>query len=294
LEIVVASGKGGTGKTFIASNLTLFLKERMGNVVSLDADIEAPDLLTALGGPKNILKQHEIWDSAKAEIDYSKCVHCMRCLKVCSFHALREKSGRIEIIPEFCEGCGACKYVCPTNAITYKKTRTGVIYIAQCRLGVPVVTGDLEVGQRNLGHLVYEAKKVAKKVAEEVNSKHIIVDAAAGIGCPVISSLAGADVLLIVVEPTPQSLKGAKRLLQVAEKFNLEKFMIINKYDLNREFSRKINDYFKTRILGRIPYNEDVIESYTAMNPILVYKPGSPISKTLKEIFQTLVEEAEI
>lgn len=290
MEIVVASGKGGTGKTFVSSNLSLFLREKCKTVVSVDADVEAPDLLIALGGPKKILWSREIFESQKARIDYFKCTLCGECLNVCTFYALRRKNDKIFIIPEFCEGCGACKYVCPEKAISLYTTSTGRLYAAISMADIPVVTGDLNIGERNMGHVVYEAKESAKELARDFQSKYIVVDAAPGIGCTVISSLAGADVLLVVSEPTTPSLKGAKRLVELSKHFNIRIFGMVNKYDLNETLSDRVDKILNIPILGKIRYDALVVESYTQMIPLLKYKPRSSIACELSGIFERFLE----
>ncbi|RLG00815.1 MAG: hypothetical protein DRN49_02465, partial [Thaumarchaeota archaeon] len=241
MEIVVASGKGGTGKTFLASNLAILIDEKLDGAVAADADVEAPDLILAMGGEKRLLKSREIWESMKASIDYKLCNRCLKCVSVCMFDAIRLVDGKPEIIEEFCEGCGACAHVCPVNAISFRKTRTGRIYSVETMAGIKTTTGDLEIGGRNTGELVYLVREEAKELARKDHVKNIIIDSAPGIGCPVISSLSGADLLIIVVEPTPQSLTGAKRLLKVAESFKMKVTYVVNKFDLNEEFLKTID-----------------------------------------------------
>ena len=291
LEIVVASGKGGTGKTFLSSNLSLFLERELGGAVGVDADVEAPDLALALGGVKRVLKRREIWESAKAEISYDLCDGCGKCLEVCMFDALETRDSKPKVLERFCEGCGACSIVCPRSAINIRRTLTGLLLEVETLHGMQVVTGDLRVGGRNTGHLVYEAREAGKKLAREIGKKFVVIDAAPGIGCPVISSLSGADLLLLVVEPIPQSLQGAKRLLEVARAFKLTSYCILNKYDLNETFSERIQEELGLNVIGKVPYDEGVVESYTAMTPIILRGSKSEAKAALEEIFQKMAEE---
>ena len=130
----------------------------------------------------------------------------------------------------------------------------------------------------------------ARKLAEKLGKRFIVIDSAPGIGCPVVSSLSGADILIVVVEPIPQSLQGARRVLEVAEAFRLRSYLVLNKYDLNEEFSKRIPEELGLEVLGRIPYDEEVVESYTMMNPILLSNPGGRVGKALKEVFENLIE----
>ena len=288
MEIVVASGKGGTGKTFLASNLAILINEELDGAVAADADVEAPDLVLAMGGEKRLLKSREIWESMKASIDYELCNRCLKCVDVCMFDAIRLVDGEPEIIEEFCEGCGACAHVCPMNAISFRKTRTGKIYSVETMAGVKTTTGDLEIGGRNTGELVYLVREEAKEFARKDHVKNIIIDSAPGIGCPVISSLSGAELLIIVVEPTSQSLTGAKRLLKVAESFKMKVTYVVNKFDLNEEFLKTIDSELGLECVGKIPYDSKVPSSYSMMKPMAIYGMDTRAGRALKEVFENL------
>lgn len=289
MEIVVASGKGGTGKTFISSNLACFLHKNTGSTVAVDTDAEAPDLLIALGGSEKNLFKYTISVSRKARIDHSKCLKCYRCIDVCRFKAIEMVNGYPVVVEEYCEGCGACSIVCTAKCIEFYTVKTGVVRGDLSSTGVPVVTADLEVGGRNTGELVYHAKEEAYRLAEKMNARYIVVDSAPGIGCPVISSLAGANILVVVVEPTPPSIRGAKRLLELAQNFNIESYMIINKHDPALD-SRKIASELDIEVLGVIPYSDAVVESYAYMKPLLLHNPSHRVSRILSSIFNYMVE----
>jgi len=289
MEIVVASGKGGTGKTFLASNLAIFMDEEIGETLAIDADVEAPDLVLALGGEERIIWAEEVRESMKAVIDYRLCDRCMRCMDVCMFEAIKVmEDGRPSIIDELCEGCGACAYVCPAQAISFKRTLTGRIYSAETRSGITALTGDLEIGGRNSGELVYLLRRKAEELASRKRASRIVIDSAPGIGCPVISSLSGADLLIIVVEPIPQSLMGAERLLKIAEAFKLKTAYVVNKFNLNEGFVEKISERLELECIGKIPYDPKVPLSYTWMRPIIMYWPEAEAGRALKEVFEGL------
>ncbi|HIQ04035.1 MAG TPA: ATPase [Desulfurococcales archaeon] len=289
MEVVIASGKGGTGKTFISSNLSYYLHKN-SSVVSVDTDAEAPDLLLSLGGSVRNLSKYTISESRKARINSSKCIKCYKCYEVCRFQAIVVRNGNPTIVEEYCEGCSACSIVCPTKCIELYVRTTGTISVDLSRTGVPVVTADLEVGGRNTGRLVFLAREEARKLACNRKAKHIVVDAAPGLGCPVISSITGADTVILVVEPTPPSLSGAKRLLKIVENFNIKPYLIVNKYNLSPKYTEKVVRELQIELLGRIPYDYTVVESYTNMRPILDYNPDCEVSKRLTSIFNYIVE----
>ncbi|NPA22917.1 MAG: (4Fe-4S)-binding protein [Crenarchaeota archaeon] len=285
-EIVIASGKGGTGKTFIASNLTYYISQILGRpCTGVDADAEAPDLALALGDYVEIYSREEVYESRKASIDYDKCNLCMMCQSVCRFYAITIEEDRPVIIEEYCEGCGACGLVCPTEAITYRTVRTGYIIYGVTRHGARIVTSDLEVSGRNTGHLVYLAREKAKQVG---NVEYIVIDAAPGIGCPVISSIVGANLLIICVEPTPQSFNGCCRLINVADTVKIPYRVIINKYDLNREFTEKIERELGNNVIGRVPYSREIVKSYADLTPLLA--TSSTLKRDLEQIMSEIVK----
>jgi len=292
-EIVVASGKGGTGKTFISSNFSYFLNKKGFNVLAVDADVEAPDLILALGDVKEILYE-ENFEGQVIDIDYSKCLRCGACVETCRFNALSMSDEGPVVDYNFCEGFGTCALVCPVQAIYLKPAKRGRIFAAISNTGIPVVTGDLDIGEKNSGLLVYRIRELAKEYSFKFNARLIVIDAAPGIGCPVISSLVGARLLVIVVEPTPQSLKGAMRLKELADKLNIQSLAVINKYNLNPSFTRTIVDALNVEILGKIGYDDKVVESYTLMKPILETYPESKISSNLETIFKRILERLSL
>ncbi|RLE88246.1 MAG: ATPase [Thermoprotei archaeon] len=287
MEIVVASGKGGTGKTFLSSNMAIYLRDK-GGVVAVDADVEAPDLLLALGGARRVLWREEYYGAKQPTIDYAKCIRCWMCVKACEFGALAASPKGPVVDYDRCEGLGTCSLVCPVNAIQLVEAHTGAMYAAESEAGITVITGDLDLGQGASGRLVYELKERAYELSRERNARYRVVDAAPGIGCPVISSIAGADVLIVVVEPTPQSVKGAKRLVEVADMLRVKTLAVVNKYDLNPDYARSIPEMLEVEVVGRVPYDEAVVRSYTLMKPLLTYSPRSKAAQSLLEIFSTL------
>lgn len=293
LELVVASGKGGTGKTFISSNLAFYLNSKGTKAIAVDADVEAPDLALALGGIKEI-KWEEKFYGKIVTIDYSRCIGCGSCVAVCRFNALNMENGKPVVDEDLCEGFGACALVCPVKAISFIDIERGYIYRGTTPVGLDVFTGDLHVGEKNSGLLVYNLKTMAREAAYREGFDIIVVDSAAGIGCPVISSISGADLLIIVVEPSKQSLKGALRLMDIADQLNTEAYVIVNKYDLNVNFYETIRREFGERIIGKISYNDIVVEAYARMTPLLKLYPDSKLALEMVDAFNKILEGMRI
>ncbi len=290
MELVIVSGKGGTGKTFISSNTLYYLNEHADiPTVGADADVEAPDLILTLGSSHETEKCFEVYESQKARIDYSKCLgsSCLACIGTCMFKALEVVNGKPVVIEENCEGCTACSIVCRVGAITYYTKLTGRVCLYKVG-SIHVVSGDLEIGERNSGHLVYRVREFARDVCRDLKYKHVIVDAAAGTGCPVISSLVGVDKAIIVVEPTPQGIEGALRVRKLTKLMNIHTYVIVNKYDLNEELSRRIGDVLDAEVLGMVPYDHAVVEAYANMKPVIVHNPHSKASKHLLKILEVI------
>lgn len=288
LEIVVASGKGGTGKTTVSAFLLSFFSLSNYDAIGVDADVEAPDLIIALGKYKEIGKE-EVIDSPIATINYNRCVSCGECLNACQFGAIEWMSKPV-IISELCEGCGVCEVVCRYGAVKYSYVKTGDIIIQDTKYGL-VIMGQLEIGRKHSGKLVEMLKERARKYTK--NNSIIIVDAAAGTGCPVISSIVGSDYLIIVVEPTRQSIRTASKVIEIGRHFKVKIGIVVNKWDLNPDFKAKIEawaDEKKVEVLGYIPYDKSVIEAYVNMSNLLDFAPKSKATEALINIYENLVD----
>lgn len=291
-EIVVASGKGGTGKTTLSSFLISSLALDGYLVVGVDADVEAPDLIIGLGGGREI-DRGSIFDSTVAVINYDKCSLCGECYKACTYGAIKWLDKPI-IIPELCEGCGVCKFVCPDNAINLMSTKTGDVIIKETKYA-KIILGELEIGRKHSGKLVDMIRDKARGLVN--NPDLIVIDAAAGTGCPVISSIVGSDYLIIVIEPTNQSLVGASKIIDIGKHFNIPIGLVVNKYNLNREFISSIKEWGAEKevsILGFIPYDKLVVESYVKMIPLIEYAPKSNVVKELLETKEKILNELKV
>jgi MinD superfamily P-loop ATPase len=184
-----------------------------------------------------------------------------------------------------CEGCGACTLVCPKSAITIQRVRNGRIGMAETAYGFPIVSGELEMGESSSGHIVTAVKSKGRTVAEDHGSKLMLVDGPPGIGCPVIASVAGADYAFAVTEPTPAAMNSLDRMLIVLSHFNIPTSIVINRFDLNREYADKIEDYIRAKwnvgVAQRIPLDENVPISLSKRIPVVEFAPDCEASKSL-------------
>ncbi len=282
MEIVIASGKGGVGKSTLTGSL-ISLLSREYRIGAVDADAEAPNL--------HLVLSVEEWEeerevvSAKTATITDSCINCGLCDNVCIYEAIYV-DGRRRIKEYLCEGCGACKAVCPVeNAIIISDAVSGWMRIANTPYG-PLVSAELDVGKPNSGKLVTEEKNVAKEWVKEGRVEHVIVDSAAGIGCQVIASLSGADRAILVAEPTPSSLSDLKRIFWLTQHFRIPAFLVINKDGINPDF-RGIEDFARENevpIIGRIPYDSAVPKSLSAMKPLIEFSPDSDASREIRRI----------
>ena len=287
MELAVASGKGGTGKTFVSSSLLYYLAKIRGvEALGVDGDAEAPDLVLACGGEARVLREELYAELYVARIDRARCTKCLRCINACAFDAIALDSDGYPTVDEYlCEGCGACALVCPARCVSLEPRASGVVKIVETKLGLKIVSSEIIAGSRATGHVVYRARELAK----EMNPEMIVVDSAAGIGCAVISSIVGVDILILVVEPLPPSIEGARRMVELGRRMGLKMVAIVNKHDLNEEASRKIGEELGIEVVGRVPYDAAVVESYAHLQPVLHRSPESRAAKALLEIFSSLV-----
>ena len=274
-EIVVISGKGGTGKTTVTASLGATLK----NCVLADCDVDAADLYL-LYKPQ-VRDDFKFWGMPKANIIEDKCIRCGKCQQVCRFDAI----DNFKVDATFCEGCKVCYNVCLENAIEIVDVISGHWYISDTKYG-PMVHARLGTAEENSGKLVSLVKKAAREIAEREGYDNIIIDGPPGIGCPVIAALSGADIAIVVVEPTVAGIHDLDRVLKLAANFKTTIKVLINKWDISPEKAREIEDFCKDNnieVIGKIPFDEDVIKSITQGIPLVEYSKGSA-SKILKDI----------
>jgi len=253
-EIVVISGKGGTGKTTLTASLIPYLND----LIIADCDVDAPDLNILLD-PK-IRSTHKFVGLKKATIDKDRCIKCGLCAKHCKFSAI---SKDIILTSSKCEGCGVCEFVCPVDAISMVDAVVGELYESGTNFG-DFVHARLIPGEETSGKLVAEVRKKAKALALLNNKKNIIVDGSPGIACNVISSLTGASQVIIVTESTFSGLHDLKRIHELTKKFNLKVQVVINKFDLSTHHSEMIEKYCSENniVVGlKIPFTKKVVQS---------------------------------
>jgi MinD superfamily P-loop ATPase len=278
-EIVVLSGKGGTGKTTIVGSLAALAK---GKVLA-DCDVDAADLHLLLK-PK-VKQKNEFWSGQVAYIDEEKCTQCGLCQEVCRFDAIKD----YQVDPIACEGCGFCSQICPEDAITMQENLSGHWFVSDTKYG-PLVHARLGIAQENSGKLVAQVRQEARRIAEEKGLDCIISDGPPGIGCPVISSLSGASLALMVAEPTLSGIHDLERVLGVSAHFGVPAAVCINKYDLNEENSRRIEDYCKDqdiKLAAKIPFDNAVTEAIVRGLPVVKYTDGA-VSREIEGLWDSI------
>ncbi len=252
-SILFLSGKGGTGKTSLTGTFAFLAKDK----ILADCDVDAANLHLLLD-PK-ITTEGEFEGSKEALKDDAKCIACGKCREVCRFQAIDED---FSIDPYLCEGCGACVHVCPVEAITLSPRVSGHWYTAGSRLG-PLASAELYPGEETSGKLVMLVKQKAYELGKEKNAKLLLIDGSPGIGCPVIASASGANLVILVTEPSLSGLHDLKRILGVVRHFKIPAYLVINKADINEKVSKKIEAFAAEEqlpLLGRIPYDRKVTE----------------------------------
>ncbi len=265
-QLTVISGKGGTGKTTILASLAALAKR----TVLVDADVDAADLHLLL--KPQIQRREPFVASQVAVIDPEKCDPCGKCAEVCRFDAIRDS----QVDPISCEGCGVCFHVCPRGAILMKEVQSGEWFISQTRFG-PMVHAKLGVAQENSGKLVTLVRKEAQRIAREQNYPLILIDGPPGIGCPVIASLGGVDAALVVTEPSLSGIHDLERVLEVCRHFQVPAWVCVNKWDINPENTRRIEQYCQEKgspVIGEIPFDPVVTRAMISERTVLEYSPS--------------------
>ena len=253
-EIVVISGKGGTGKTCITASIIPYFDD----LVIADCDVDAPDLNILIQG--DIVKERDFIGFQRPIIDYDKCSYCGLCYTSCNFNAISED---IIINNSACEGCKVCEYVCPEDAITMHDSVIGKIYHRKTIFG-PMIDARLIPGEESSGKLVAEVRKLARDVAYAENRNTIIIDGSPGIACNVISAITGVSKAVIVTEPTISGLHDLKKVIHLVKVFSVKAKVIINKYDLSLSKAKEIRDYLELmdiEIILEIPFDVEIVNS---------------------------------
>ena len=276
-EVVVLSGKGGTGKTSIVGSFAALAK----NKVLVDCDVDAATLHFLL--QPAIREKQEFWSGQVAVIDEKKCTQCGLCQEQCRFVAI--KNFNVDAVS--CEGCGFCSHICPAEAITMKENMAGHWFISDTRYG-PLLHARLGIAQENSGKLVALVRQRARELAEKQRADYIISDGPPGIGCPVISSLSGANEALLVTEPTLSGIHDLERVLGVCHHFGVPALVCINKYDINEDNTRQIEYYCLSQgveVAARIPFDNIVTKAIVAGLPVVEYSRNG-VSRQIEALWE--------
>ena len=268
-ELVIISGKGGTGKTSITAAFAALAE----NAVLADCDVDAADLHLIL---QPDIKQHNDFVGGKiAVVNPEKCTGCGYCFECCKFNAVKMADSKrtFEVDEHFCEGCKVCVEFCPVKAIDFVEAINGQWFVSNTRFG-PMVHARLGIAEENSGKLVSLIRKEAKKIAAAKNKNLLIVDGSPGTGCPVIASIGGADLVLVVTEPTLSGQHDLKRVIELTKHFDIPTAVCINKYDINKDIALEIAADAETHdacVLGMIRYDKAITKAQMNAQSIVEY-----------------------
>jgi MinD superfamily P-loop ATPase len=286
-ELIVISGKGGTGKTSVTAAFASLAK----NKVLCDADVDAADLhlITA----PDVKKKEAFQSGNTAIINRDKCTECGLCRELCRWDAISDK---FVIDSIACEGCGVCVYFCPEKAIDFPINTCGEWFISSTRFG-PMVHARLGIAEENSGKLVTLVRKEARNLAEIDGLGLILTDGAPGIGCPVIASIGGASAVLIVTEPSISGKHDMERVAQLADHFKVPAMVCINKYDINVGITQDIEDFAETRsltVVGKIPFDISFTRSMVRRMTIFEFDGQSETASIVRDVWSKITEKLEI
>ncbi len=272
--LTVVSGKGGTGKTSIVASFAHLAK----NKILVDCDVDAANLHLLLN--PEVKKSFQFKGGKLAVIDREKCSGCRKCEKICQFEAIKD----FTVDPLSCEGCSLCFHICPESAIKMREKITGWIYISKTKYG-PLVHAKLGIGEGNSGKLVTEVRNTAEEIVKNKKIELIIIDGSPGIGCPVIASLTGADLALIITEPTLSGIADLERIGGVCDHFGIPWVVCINKYDINEDNTKRIEKECRQReinVVGKIPYDESFIYAILKNVPLTEFSSNKSVTEIKK------------
>ncbi len=288
-EVVIISGKGGTGKTSLSASFA-YLEGK--NALVCDCDVDAANMHLLLNA--DFEKREDFFSGEVALIDEDICTNCGECKDVCRFDAIYVKDSQHRVDPISCEGCWYCSRVCPVEAISMNTQKAGDLFVSNIKQNSKMVHAKLGFAAENSGKLVAKVKAVGKENAKELGVGYIITDGSPGIGCPVISSLSGADLVVLVTEATVSGLHDLQRVQKLVKTFNLKAVCIINKYDLNADMTSQIENFLKDEkieLVAKLPYNETFTKALAVAKPIVEYDKNSKLSSLVKEAWDKIKEE---
>ncbi len=286
-ELIVISGKGGTGKTSLMAAFASLAE----NKILCDADVDAADLHLIMDPA--IIERTDFQSGNTAHINRQQCTECGTCREMCRWDAISED---FVVNPISCEGCGVCVYFCPEKAIDFPVDTCGEWFISETRFG-PMVHARLGIAEENSGKLVTLVRQQASQLGEAKNLDLILTDGPPGVGCPVIASIGGASAVLIVTEPTVSGSHDMQRVVELAAHFKVPAMICVNKFDLNPQLSREIEDYAAGRglpCLGRIPFDPVITRAMVEGKTIFEYDGHSPAAEAIRAVWQQLSEKLYI
>ena len=302
-QITVISGKGGTGKTVVTAAFAALAKSK----VMADCDVDASDLHLLLH--PEIKETHQFKGGMKAILNREKCTGCDRCIEVCRFDAISKSEGEgsrvkgqgsegqgvILIDPVACEGCQICALVCPVEARQMKENVSGEWYVSETEYG-PMVHARLGVAQENSGKLVAVVRKNAREIAQKNHSELVIVDGPPGIGCPVIASITGVDLVVVITEPTFSAISDLKRVLGLTEHFRIRSVVLVNKHDINPDNTKSIEEFCQqedVEVIGKLPFDNVFTEAMIEGKNIIEHS-SSPMVGEIRAIWEKVHARIEV
>ncbi len=291
-QLVILSGKGGTGKTSVTAAFAHLasLADFPIKAVLADADVDAANLELVLA--PQVLEQQDFWGGKIAIIDPELCGGCGICEQVCRFDAVHEKDSVYEVDPIACDGCAACVYQCPEDAITMQEQMAGEWFRSESLYG-PLFHAALIPAQENSGKLVTLVKQNARLLAMDEAYDLVLVDGPPGIGCPVISAASGADLALIVAEPTAAGVHDMHRVLQTTDHFGVRALVCINKADIYPQGAAEIEAFCRDeglQMVGQIPFDLTVTDAMVQGKTVTAFAPHAPASRAIREIWMKVVD----
>jgi MinD superfamily P-loop ATPase len=285
-QILIISGKGGTGKTVLAASIAVLAK----NKVMADCDVDAADLHLLL--QPSIKEKFIFKGMPKVTVDQTRCTGCGDCIGICEYEAIArdsEDNSKVKIDPISCEGCQVCTHICPVDAINIYDNAAGEWYISETKYG-SMIHAKLGIAEENSGKLVSVVRQKATKIAQEKHCDYVIIDGPPGIGCPVIASLSGVDLALVVTEPTLSGIHDMERVIGLARHFNVKAACVVNKFDINPVNTQNIFDWCKANkisVFGKIMYDSSVPESIARGIPVVEYADNA-VTGAIRDIWSRL------
>jgi len=287
-QLVILSGKGGTGKTSVAAALAHLAASEL-SITLADADVDAANLELVLDPEK--LEEQDFMGGQLAIIEPDECTACGICAEVCRFDAVIPGEDAYQIDASACEGCASCFYQCPTEAIRMEEQKAGLWFRSETRFG-PLFHAHLFAGQENSGKLVTMVKQQGRLLTMDDDRDLLIVDGPPGIGCPVIASIAGADMALLVVEPTVAGVHDLERVLGTTRHFGVPALVCLNKADVNPSQSQRVEDFCREEgipLVGQIPFDTVVTEAMVQGQPVTAYTDGA-VTEALRRVWAKVKE----